>query len=126
MVSHMGGAESDDLDQQVRDFISHECSIPLQRISVESALVDDLGIAGADGVELMLAFSRRFSVDISAMNLGLYFGDEGFSLLPWHWWRRRASITVGDLVAAARSKRWVTSAEPSNRSMEPTASRRYI
>lgn len=96
----------DDALDQVREFIAQHCSIPPQVIRGDSTLVAELGISGADGVELMLDFSRKFDVDISCMNVGEHFGDEGLSLAFWRWSRPLVPLTVSELAAAARAKRW--------------------
>jgi acyl carrier protein len=90
----------------VRDLIAHQCGISPRDIQRDSTLVGDLGISGADGVELMIAFSRQFGVDISRMNLGQYFGDEGLSLAFWRWGAPLIPISVADLVGAVHAKRW--------------------
>ena len=90
---------------RVRSFIAQYCAIAPESIKPDSTLFADLGIAGDDGVEFILEFSRRFGVDICGMNVGEYFGDEGFSLAFWRS-RRLVPIAVEELVAAARSKRW--------------------
>jgi len=73
----------------------------------------ELGVAGDDGDRLMLAFARRFSVDVSNFPCGHYFGGEAalnpISLL-WMLGRwasgKRASplepFTVRDLIELAR------------------------
>lgn len=97
---------ADEMLSQVCDLIALQCGITRQEITADSKLVDDLGITGADGVELILAFSKRFGVDIRQMNVGQYFGDEGLSLAFWRWRRPLTPIAVSDLVAAAHSKLW--------------------
>ena len=47
----------------------------------------DLGVAGDDGEDLVIAIQRRFQVDISRFNTGQYFGSE-----PTFWGSRRESL----------------------------------
>ena len=96
-------------------FLSHELGVPPARLRPEARLLQDLGVDGADGWELLREFGHRFGVDVSAFEHGRHFGPEtGPSLLTWtHWsltgsWPRVVPITVGDLEAARRSGHWTT------------------
>jgi hypothetical protein len=120
-MSEAGAAEC---HRGVVDFIARELSVPLQRLAPDTTLFGDLGVAGDDGADLMKSFSREFGVDIDAFESGLHFGGEGFSPIAFvHWIRDLLTpgtpeehagfvpITVGDLVQAARTRRWTCPAD---------------
>ncbi len=84
-----------------------------------TTIFGDLRADGDDGVELLNAFGKEFSVDMSGCDPSRYFGREGCA--PWapiYWLvlalrkgspEERAklqSISVADLVRAAECGRW--------------------
>lgn len=63
-----------------------------------------MGVAGDDGVELLLKYSKQFNVDISGFNFEDYFGSEGLNpldiiKLPLYLFgvRKLKTLTVEDL-----------------------------
>jgi len=105
-----------DLEGEVTALIADETCIPLARIHGESRLLQDLGIDGDDGTELLTAFATRFGVDLEGFHPGRHFGPEG--LWPWFlfsWaiaWLRGVPLDSGlipirvrDLVQAAHTRR---------------------
>lgn len=115
---------SDDLREAVFDFVAEHRSVDRSRLSGATTLFGDLGIDGDDGYELLLAFSRRFDVDMTACDANRYFGPEGgcMPIAPLYWlftaYRRKrygmteeescglTAVTIDDLVAAAVSGKW--------------------
>ncbi len=111
--------------ERVRALVSRQSGVPEAEITPETRLVEDLGIDGDDGTELLKAFADEFRVDMAGMAPLNYFGDEGFplpvpSLVPLaaalsprfrdrvsRASRGRRVLTVRSLVAAARAGRWV-------------------
>ena len=58
-------------------------------------------------VSLFQEFAKGFpDVDLSELDLSLYFGPEGGLGAPWAMWFRRGPLRVSDVVQAARNKRW--------------------
>ena len=102
MAGHTAEA---DLFAQVRDFISRHQGIASRLIRPEATLCHDLGIIGMDGIELLLEFSRVFDVDVSGVDAGRHFGNEGLPAGFWPWEPPLVPITVSQLVTAARCKR---------------------
>ena len=51
--------------EKVQDIIVEQLSISAEEIKPESSLIDDLGADSLDIVELIMAFSDEFGVDIS-------------------------------------------------------------
>jgi len=81
-------------------------------VTEEARLGADLGVDGDDAIDLFEGFARKFSVDLSSLNLSDHFGpDAGPS--PWTLLRSalqkdvpRHEITVGRLIEAAQKGRW--------------------
>lgn len=47
-----------------------------QTLTRDALIEEGLGICGDDAIELILAVSKRFNVDVSNFNFGKYFSDE--------------------------------------------------
>lgn len=110
---------------RVRALVSRHSGVPEAEITLESRLVEDLGIDGDDGHEFLEAFAHEFGVDLSRMHVFNYFEDEppfsgASSLIPVvamfskrfreylrHVARGRRTITVRNLVASARAGHWI-------------------
>ncbi len=111
---------------RVRGLVSGQSGVPEAEITLETRLFEDLGMDGDDGAELLAAFGDEFGVDIGRVAPNNYFNDEetftGYSLMipviaflsPAFRARvERASrglraLSVRDLVASARARRWIT------------------
>ena len=105
----------------------HGCNgTPMEQITLESRICDDLGVAGDDGYELLEAFADEFGIDISGVVHTNYFGNESMvqgcysSLIPVaaainppfaehvrHAVRGLRVLTVRDMVRSAREGRWI-------------------
>jgi acyl carrier protein len=111
---------------RVRGLVSGQSGVPVQEITLETRLFEDLGMDGDDGAAFLAAFGDEFGVDIGGLAPLNYFNDEssftGYSLTvpvaaflsPAFRARvERASrglraLSVRDLVASARARRWIT------------------
>jgi acyl carrier protein len=104
----------DDVYLRVRDFVAARLGERKERLSEDSRLLQDLGVDGADAVELLEAFSETFGVDMMQFPLSKYFGPEAgfdpfyylYSLLFKKQRWRPAPLTLKDLANAAKRKRW--------------------
>jgi hypothetical protein len=112
------------LDNIVMDFVSEFVGVKRSRLTLTSTLLGDLGVDGADGWELIESFGKKFQVDLSGFRADRHFGPEGlpiYALFVWLWrfvsWpfcrsqtpedrARLKPIQIGDLIAAARDRRW--------------------
>ena len=110
---------------RVRGLVSGQSGVPEAEITLETRLFEDLGMDGDDGAELLAAFGDEFGVDIRGLAPNNYFNDEttftGYSLMipviaflspAFRAWVERASrglraLSVRDLVASARARRWI-------------------
>ncbi len=111
---------------RVRGLVSGQTGVPVHEITLETRLLEDLGMDGDDGAELLAAFGDEFGVDIRGLAPLNYFNDEssttGYSLMipvvaflsPAFRARVEAAsrglrvLSVRDLVASARAQRWIT------------------
>ncbi len=110
---------------RVRGLVSGHSGVPSSEITLETRLFEDLGMDGDDGADLLAAFGDEFGVDISGLAPLNYFNDEssftGYSLtVPVAAFlspafrarvetasRGLRALSVRDLVASARARRWI-------------------
>ena len=110
-----------DLVQRIIAFVANETRANPKRIGLDTTLFGDLGVDGEDGRELIEAFGKEFSVDVSSFRHSRHFGPEGggclFAAVPYllltHVFRADhhslagvTPIRVSDLVTAAETHRW--------------------
>jgi acyl carrier protein len=123
---------------RVCGLVSGQSGTPEAEITLETRLVEDLGIDGDDGDELLQAFAHEFGVDMSSMDPLNYFGDErtglpapslvplasflipGFRASVRHATRGRRALSVRSLVASARARHWLTPEQRPTRELDKT------
>ena len=64
------------LRDRVIEFASNQLCVNKSRLTDETTLFGDLGVAGDDGVELFEEFEKRFHVDLSEFDPAAHFGPE--------------------------------------------------
>jgi hypothetical protein len=112
MVSRLNS----DLFEEVKSFVAEFWSVSPDRISAETAVNDDLGMDGDDGVDFLEAFCVRFGVDSSVFPHDKYFGPEApadpisviegiVRRVTTGRWSDLPALTVGDLVMAVERRR---------------------
>jgi len=69
------------LEEEVIAFVAAEMLCSTNAITAHTTLFGDLGIDGDDGDEFLVAFKKRFSVDMCGYRVNRHFGPEGF--VPW-------------------------------------------
>ena len=93
--------------EEVQRFAADKLGLRFAKLRPEHSLLHDWNVSGLDGVGFMLAFAKKFHVDISGFDLGRYFGDE-----PPPLFRSRPELariprlTFIDLSRAAREHVW--------------------
>jgi acyl carrier protein len=105
------------LQREILALISSEQGIKLEDISPDKSLNLDLGIDGEAAIELLLAYSAEFHVDIEPLGeeWDRYFGSEpslrtllqqttSFLTRKHH---PKLPLPVSRLVASARAGRWI-------------------
>jgi acyl carrier protein len=97
-----------DLEEWIIKLIADASGVDPERISADTSLNRDLGIDGDDATELLSLYSEAFGVDLSEFRFSQYFRDEPHLFNPSPSGRSSGvtPITVGDLVDAARLKKW--------------------
>lgn len=63
-------------------FIVDFSGASISEVNSQARLIEDLGVDGDDGVELINAYSKKFSVNISKFLAAEYFNPEGDIILP--------------------------------------------
>lgn len=112
------------IEEEVTAFVAAQIGVSTERLKARTTLFGDLGVDGDDSDELLVAFTKRFSVDMKSYRGDRHFGPEGFA--PWSpllWlasaWRgfaqkestpesraRLVPVTIQDLIDSARAGRW--------------------
>jgi hypothetical protein len=102
------------VSEELLVFLAAELRVDRSRLTPATRLQQDLGVDGEDGEELLLAFSRSFSVDLDGLDRSRYFGPEaGPNPFVWVWWLLTFSwpkivpIRVKDLQASLNAGRWL-------------------
>jgi len=87
------------LNAELVDFIREETLDPSLAITEDLSIENDLGISGDDAYEFMMAFSKRFSVNIRDFDYSDYFNSEPsfFGIVS-----EKSSLTVGVLNRAIK------------------------
>jgi acyl carrier protein len=105
---------AESLEAEIKGLVARTAAVRPEQLTPDTRLLQDIGVDGDDGWELIAALGEQFGVDLSPFRPDLHFGPEGDGFVLWlrRLLRLEPSrfvpITVGDLVAAARSGRWLT------------------
>lgn len=101
-----------DLETRIVELLRKITRVRESPIDARTELFRDLGIDGADAAELLDAYARQFHVDMTSFDFSSAFGPEaGPSLISlfrtiFGKKARRTAVSIGDLVAAARTGVW--------------------
>lgn len=102
------------IQKEVVLFLSNFCGIRHDLINPDSNIATDLNIEGDDAVDLLNEFSRRFSVDITSININEYFVPESyFNPLTVIWEKimnkkqEIKPLQVKDFIEAAINKKFI-------------------
>ncbi len=100
------------LAESVATFVAESLAVPVGRLRAETRLEEDLGVTGDDAAGFLKAFSERFGVEMSEMDLRRHFGPEGCNPLGWflpsdlHRGHGQCPVTLAHLVRVAELRRW--------------------
>jgi hypothetical protein len=106
-----------DLVDAIRRFVALQAGVPVEKVTLETRLNEDLGVDGDDMDEIVEAFGREFRVDVSGYRWEHHADPEGCNPL-WivfrPWWTRveRIPIHLRDLVASAEGGVWAVKYDP--------------
>src|SRR5215213_11474871 len=116
-------SRSIDLLEEVKTFVAEFWGEPINRLTAETSVNEELGMDGDDGAEFMRAFGERFAVDLAAFPHDKYFGPEA-SATPLSTlvgavrrvttgrWSNVAPLTLRALAEAAGQRRWPVESGP--------------
>lgn len=76
---------SDNKLQQIIWLIADQTGCKAERITQESRLQTDLGVAGEDGYDLLVRFEEEFAIDMTPLRYDEHFEAEGISLGAGLW-----------------------------------------
>ena len=112
-----------ELYTRVKALIAEQTWVSEEELTPDTHLADDLGIAGDDGYELLVAFCEEFGIqNTSEIEPYEYFGPEAWDpfyvyVLLYHWVFDREKLNepyhsltplyLRDLVKSAEAKRWI-------------------
>jgi hypothetical protein len=83
------------------------------KVSRNTRLCEDAGVAGDDGDDLLTALDNAFEMDWQGIDSGVIFGNEGFGPPPLWLLRNncdlyeRQTLTIGELVDSLQEGRWL-------------------
>jgi hypothetical protein len=98
-------------------FVAKQLSVPPNRIHQNTRIERDLHCTGDDAAELMEAFARQFSADLSEFQIDRHFGPEGWPisstlrhlLLESSLGPPTEDVTIARMVEVAQHGHWVAS-----------------
>lgn len=97
---------SEQLFEELRAFIVKQIGVDEEEVTKEASLQNDLGVYGDDAVDLIVAFSKKFKVNVSNFMAADYFKPEGIDTLGlFTKGQARKKLTVGHLEKAAMAGR---------------------
>jgi len=105
------------LERDVIDIVAEESGKRKNQISLDSTLLDDLGVDGDDAWELLERLHERYKVDFSEFEFMRHFRNEPCLKGPTYLIRKlkyqdehtaagKTPITVAALVAACEKRAW--------------------
>ena len=83
------------IESEVISFIIEEMGVGKNEISLDSDLLQDFGIDGDDGYELIIEFNKKFNIE-PPLNADEYFNPEYFSIKAI--FKKNKPLKVIDLV----------------------------
>lgn len=73
---------NEEIFKRLKSFIIDKAGVENDDVIPEAKLEDDLGVTGDDAVDLLLAYSKSFNVDVKKFMAADYFDAEGDPILP--------------------------------------------
>lgn len=72
---------NEEIFKRLKSFIIDQAGVEDDDVIPEAKLEDDLGVTGDDAVDLLLAYSKTFNVDVTKFMAADYFDAEGDPIL---------------------------------------------
>jgi acyl carrier protein len=82
-----------ELFEELKSFVAQQTYDRSTTMERSTLVEDDLGVTGDDAVELLIAYSERFNVDVTNFMAVDYFKSEGWTFFP----EKIKPLTLGDL-----------------------------
>jgi hypothetical protein len=100
---------------EVKELVSKEFSVKVEKLSNQTRLSHDLGMDGDDAWDFIEVFSKHFQVDMAEFEFRLYFGEEAgadpITLIYFLMFKsarpKFIPITIVDLASSADQKKWI-------------------
>lgn len=65
--------EKVDILKEIREFLAEELDVPLEKVTADSKIIDDLGGDSMIFLELVEKFKKRFQIQVEVRIVGRYF-----------------------------------------------------
>lgn len=72
---------SNEIFEKIKEFTVKQTGVKEKDVTEDASLENDLGIYGDDAVDYIIAFGKKFNVDISKFLAADYFSDEGIDVI---------------------------------------------
>ncbi|SRR5260370_34310811 len=102
----------EEIFNKLKEFAVEQAAVGEEEITESASLEDDLGVSGDDAVEFIIAFGKKFNVDVSKFMAADYFSPEGDVILPaiirfftGKKQPKRKNLTIGHLEKAIEAGR---------------------
>ena len=73
---------NDETFNKLKSFVLIEAAVKDEEVTREAKIENDLGVTGDDAVDLLIAYSKAFNVDLTKFMAADYFDGEGDPILP--------------------------------------------
>jgi hypothetical protein len=104
------GSETDNLFHRLRALVQKFSGRRPDRLLLDADLRKDLGVDGDDAYQLLEAYMKEFSVDMTRFEFKDHFEGEGIRLRGLRWilgiTKTYQPVTISRLVEAAKTGRW--------------------
>lgn len=102
----MNKSTDTDLLNEIRPFTADIAGLDPNEIREHSLLEKDLGVYGDDAVEYLIAFGKRFNVNVSRFMAADYFSGEGISLnWPFGHASQKKELSIAHLIKSVKAGR---------------------
>jgi len=73
---------NEELFNRLKSFLVKQAGVEDHEVILEAKIENDLGVTGDDALDLLLAYSKAFNVDVTRFMAADYFDGEGDPILP--------------------------------------------
>ena len=102
--------EKKEIFEKLRSFIVKETFVEDVEITANTIIETELGVTGDDSVDFIIAFGKKFNVDVSNFMAADYFEDEGIDIIgpiiraiTGKKKTKKKILTIGDLERAVKA-----------------------